>query len=88
MEVKVLGLVDIVTGFCLILLKFNLLKQFALIMALLLLIKSLMFLGDFVSFIDIFCVGVIVFAFIGFFGVITWIAVVWLIQKGIFSLFA
>ncbi|MFH1210012.1 MAG: hypothetical protein V1663_04455, partial [archaeon] len=77
-----------VTGFCLVLLKFNLLKQFALIMAFLLLIKSLMFLGNLVSFIDIFCVIVIVFAFMGFYGVITWIVVVWLIQKGIFSLFA
>jgi len=88
MEIKILGAVDVLTGISLILLKFNLLKQFAIIMAFLLLIKSLMFLGNFASFIDIFCVVVIGAAFFGFYGTLTWIVVVWLIQKGIFSLFA
>lgn len=86
MEVKILGIVDLLAGLSLILLKFNLLKQFALIVGLVLLIKSLMFLGNIASFIDIIAVAVIVLAFFGVYGIVSWISVVWLVQKGLFSL--
>jgi len=87
MEVKILGLVDLLAGISLFLLKFNLFKQFAIIMGIILLVKSIMFLGNIVSLIDIIAVVVIFLAFMNIYGIITWLVVIWLIQKGVFSLF-
>ncbi|MBU2634187.1 MAG: hypothetical protein KJ674_02995 [Nanoarchaeota archaeon] len=85
MEVKLLGVVDLLAAFSLILLKFGLLKQFAIIIGLILLVKSLVFF-NIVGFIDIIAVFVMALAFMGISGIITWVFVVWLIQKGLFSL--
>jgi len=85
MEVKLLGIVDLLAAFSLIFLKFGFFKQFAIIIGLLLLVKSLVFF-NIVGLIDIIAVVVMALAFMGIFGIVTWIFVVWLIQKGLFSL--
>jgi len=86
MFVKILGLIDLFSGIMLILLKFGFLKGIALFFAICLILKALVFITDFTSFIDI-VAGI--FLILGYFGVhnfLSWIFVVWLLQKGAFSL--
>jgi len=88
MVVRLLGLLDLVAAVSLIFLISGRGEIFALIFALYLLIKSLFFLPDFSSFLDLFSGFYISLLVLGIsFGLLGWLFVVWLAQKGIFSLF-
>jgi len=90
MIVKILGLIDIIAGLLIILLKWELFPYLALLIGLSILIKALLFFTTdaVVSMIDIFC---ICFLFLGVAGVyfyFTWLFAIWFFQKGFFSLAA
>jgi len=87
MILKLLGLIDLLAAIGLVMLKYDMFQTFALVLGLLVLIKAIMFFGSFISFIDIACFLVIILASFGVFNFISWIAAIWLLQKGFFSLF-
>ena len=82
---KLFGLLDFVTGLTLIFMYFNLLKVVGSILAIYLIIKGLLFIKNIVSMIDIICGIFILFASLGYFYYLDWVVVVWMIQKGVFS---
>lgn len=88
MIVKLLGLIDLLAAVFIILLRFNIGRSIALIIAILLLIKSLIFLRSFVSFIDILSGVFLLLAIYGHYYFFTWLFVLWLGQKAIISLFS
>ena len=84
----ILGVLDIIAALSLFLLKFSLAPWFAAIFAIYLLIKAVIFFRDFASIIDIFVVIIFVNALLGSFNILSWLAIIWLLQKGILSLFS
>lgn len=86
MIAKLLGIIDFLAAFSIVLLKFGLAEKFAIFIAIVLLIKALLFITDIVSIFDIIAVVFIFLAIFGIFNVVTWIAFFWLLQKAIFSL--
>ena len=86
MIVKILGLVDIISGIALGLAYFGLFEQMAFICGLYLFIKGIIFFGGFASWIDILTAIVFLMIVYGIQGLWVFIFVVWLVQKGIFSL--
>ncbi len=87
MLVYVFGLLDILAGVVLLLLKFKVFLLPMLALALLLAIKSLFYLGDFASWIDLMSVVMILLAIIGYYPLLNYAFVLWLVQKGIRSFF-
>ncbi|MBS3141205.1 hypothetical protein J4405_03615 [Candidatus Woesearchaeota archaeon] len=87
MILKLMGLIDLLAGIGLVLLKYDMFQTVVLVLGLLVLIKAVMFFGSVISFIDIACFLVIILASFGIFNFISWIAAIWLFQKGFFSLF-
>ena len=87
MILKLLGLIDLLAAIGLVMLKYDIFQTFALVLGLLVLIKAIMFFGSVISFADIACFLIIILAFFGVFNFISWIAAIWLFQKGFFSLF-
>ena len=85
MIAKLLGIIDFLAAFSIVLLKFNLAETFATVIAIILLIKALLFITDIISIFDIISVVFIFLAIFGIFNVVTWIAFFWLLQKAIFS---
>ena len=85
MIVKLFGLLDILAGISLFLLKFGFLKYFALVLAIYLIIKGIVFFG-FPGVIDILSGIVIIIAMFGVFNVVYYIFIIWLVQKGLLSL--
>ena len=88
MIAKVFGVLDIIAGITLILLKFSMFEGIGWIAAIYLVIKGIIFLPNIVSVVDIVSGIFIGLAMFGIFNVISWIVAIWLIQKGIFSLFS
>jgi uncharacterized membrane protein HdeD (DUF308 family) len=86
MVVKLLGMFDLLSGIVLILLRFNLIKWVGLFFAAYLILKAILFIRDITSFIDIIAGIFIILAVLGIFNILSWIFVIWLLQKGIFSL--
>jgi hypothetical protein len=86
MIAKLLGIIDFLAALSIILLKFNTAESFAIVITLMLLIKSILFISDIVSIIDIIAVVFIFLAVFGVFNIITWIVFFWLLQKAIFSM--
>ncbi len=86
MIAKLLGIIDFLAALSIILLKFNVAESFAIVIALMLLVKSILFISDIVSIIDIGAVVFIILAIFGIFNIVTWIIFFWLLQKAIFSL--
>jgi len=87
MVLKIFGLLDIFAGLLLFLLKFNIGANIAWFFVIYLIVKALIFFNLFMSFIDFFIGGVFVFAIFGFFNdILALLCVIWLLQKGFFSL--
>jgi len=86
MIVKLLGLIDLLAAVFIILLRFNIGSKIALIIALMLLVKSVIFLTSFVSFVDIVSGVFLLLAVYGYYYFFTWIFALWLFQKGMISL--
>jgi len=88
----VFGLLDILTGMALLGLYFDFfniafLKVIFIFVFVLFLLKSLFFLPNIASFVDLICVAFFILGLFGLFSpFFTWVAVFWLLQKGIFSL--
>lgn len=82
-----LGIVDLLAALSFLLYKWDILF-FPLFFAIYLIVKGLLFLNSITSIIDI-IVGItfIVTMSIGYFGIISWLCIFWLVQKGIVSLF-
>jgi hypothetical protein len=84
---KFMGFLDILTGISLILFNFGLVSgRFMLSFVCYLLIKGLMFKGDVASFIDIIIAVYILFMFFNPITFITVIIMIYLFQKGLFSI--
>ena len=85
MIMLLLGILDLISGIILLVLNFKILV-FAWVLAIYLIAKFLIFM-NFVSFIDLVSGLLMIAAIYGFYPVITWLAVIWLLQKGLFSMF-
>lgn len=88
MIVKLLGLIDLLAAVFIILLKFHIGENIAVIIAIILLIKSIIFLTSFISLIDILAGVFLLLAAYGHYYFFTWIFALWLLQKAFFSLLA
>ncbi|MEM4244741.1 MAG: hypothetical protein QW404_00185 [Candidatus Nanoarchaeia archaeon] len=89
MVVKILGVVDLLAALSILLLKFNIApKIMVLTLAAYLIIKGIIFIKSVTSWADIAAGVIMVAAFYGWFNILTWVAAVWLTQKGIISLFS
>jgi hypothetical protein len=84
---KALGILDFLAGISLVFLKFGLLENIALILGIYLIVKSIIFIKSLASIFDLISGILIVLAAHGMFFPFTWLVAVWLLQKGIFSLF-
>lgn len=88
MVLKLLGLMDILSITALLLFKYGLISQKFLIIAMIyLIIKAVIFFKDFASLIDFGVAIVFALALFGIYNVLTWIAVLWILQKAVLSLF-
>ncbi len=85
MILLLLGFLDLISGVVLLILKFKIFSL-AWFFALYLIIKLLIFV-DFTSTVDFFSGILIILAIYGFYPFVTWLAVLWLLQKGFFSIF-
>lgn len=88
MIVQLLGLVDLFAGVLLFLLRFDLLSTLGVVVGIYLILKGVVFLSNVVSLMDLLAGIVMILASQGYFFIFTWIFVLWLLQKGFFSLFA
>jgi hypothetical protein len=88
MIVKLLGLIDLLAAVFIILLRFNIGGSIALVIAILLLIKSFIFLRSFVSIIDILSGVFLLLAIYGHYYFFTWLFALWLLQKAVVSIFS
>lgn len=86
MLVRLLGIIDLLAAICIVLLRFNIGEKFALVIAILLLTKSVIFLTSFVSFIDILSGIFLILAAYGHYYFFTWFFALWLLQKAFFSI--
>ena len=83
--IYLLGLLDILSGISLVLLRFQLLESIAWFFVVYLTIKGLMFLPDISSFLDLFASLFILLAILGYYPLVSWLFVIWLLQKGFVS---
>jgi len=83
----VLGILDILAGLSLLLVKFNIFPVITALFGLYVLIKALVFLRSFASIVDIIVVIIFIITLLGSFNILSLCALFWLIQKGFFSLF-
>lgn len=88
MLIKILGMLDIAAAVTLLLLRWDMGQILGIILGIYLLVKSMYFLTDVSSIVDIGAGIFLILAAIGFYHVITYIFVLWLLQKGVSSLFA
>ncbi len=88
MIVKLLGLIDLLAAVFIILLRFNIGNKIAFVIAIILLIKSIIFLTSFTSWIDIISGIFLILAVYGHYYFFTWIFALWLFQKGVISVFS
>jgi len=87
MVLKLFGLLDLIAATSLLLLVFGKGEIFAITFAFYLLIKGLIFLPDPSSFLDLFSGFYIALFILGIgFSFFSWFFIIWLAQKGIFSL--
>lgn len=88
MVVIILGLVDLLAAASFLFLKYGFLENWAVFFMFFLIVKGLVFIKSFVSVFDVVCGVFLIMAYFGIYNVMTWICFVWLLQKGIFSLFS
>ncbi|HLC62704.1 MAG TPA: hypothetical protein VJJ21_00120 [Candidatus Nanoarchaeia archaeon] len=87
MIARFLGILDFLTAISIVFLAFGA-EGFAVLMALILLVKSLIFITSFASWIDILSgIGILVCVYSGF-NPILWIVFLWLLQKAVVSWFS
>lgn len=86
MVVQLFGVIDLLAAVSIILAKAGVASGFITIIAILILIKSLIFIKDIVSIIDIIGVIFIFLALSGHFSMVTWLFLVWFLQKGLISM--
>ena len=87
MSKKLLGLIDLLAGISIILLFFGASPGFAIFVAILLIIKSLAFIGAFASWIDLVSSVIIILSAVYGTSIFLWIVFLWLMQKFIFTMF-
>lgn len=87
MFIYILGLIDALSGVMLLTLKFSTPVIPAIIIASLLAIKSLLYLKDAASWVDLVAAFFICLAIIGYYPIINYALSVWLLQKGVGSFF-
>jgi hypothetical protein len=87
MFVKLMGILDLLAAIFMILLKWNIGSNIALVIAVLLGIKSIIFFYNWASVVDLITVGFLILAVFGYYFFFSWIFSLWLLQKAFFSLF-
>ena len=87
MLIYILGLIDVLSGIMLLTLKFATPVIVAIIVIALLVIKSLMYLTDAASWVDLASAFFMILAIIGYYPIINYAFILWLVQKGVRSLF-
>jgi len=88
MVVKLLGIFDLLAALSIILLRFGVAKTMAIALAIYLIIKGAIYIKSVPSMVDIAAGIIMVLAFYGWFSILTWVAAIWLTQKGVISLFS
>jgi len=88
MLAKILGLIDLLGIIAIVLLFLGVGEKFAIFMAILIIIKSLVFITAFASWVDLVMGGIIIVSVIYGRSVFLIIALIWLLQKAILSLFS
>ena len=87
MLVQIFGLLDILGGIALLLSKLGADYHIFYILGLIIITKSLIFFNA-ISFVDVLAGLFLIFTPLVGFGFFTWILIIWLLQKGCFSLFS
>ena len=82
-----MGLADVLAAASLMLLRWNLVKPLAYVCLAYLVIKSFRYFKDFASTLDLLAAITIGAALMGYYGIFSYIMVLWLLQKGVRSLF-
>lgn len=86
--VKILGALDLLGGVLFISLNYGLGEEIALVVAIAIIIKSLVFIKAFASYMDL-IVGIILLAgALGYYYGFIWLFSIWLFQKAFFSFFS
>ncbi len=85
MLIKIFGIMDIIAAAVLLLLKWDIGKIAGIILALYLIAKAVYFMADIASIVDIAAGAFLILAVFGFYHVLTYIFVLWLLQKGVSS---
>lgn len=89
MILKLMGLMDILSVLILLLFKYGIISQkFVIIATIYLAIKGIIFFRNVVSLADFGVAVIFVLALFGVYNVLTWIAMIWILQKAILSLFS
>ena len=83
---KLFGLIDIVAALLFVLLKYSIGESIVWYVIAFLVVKSLMFLRNFVSYLDLVSSVFLVLAVFNVYTAFTWVAMLWLLQKGFFSI--
>ena len=87
MIVKLLGLMDLLSIASLLLFKYGVVPQIFLIAAIIdLMAKGIMFFKNIVSLLDFAVAVIFILALFQVYNVLTWAAMVWILQKAVFSL--
>ena len=88
MIVRLLGFLDFFSGLLLLILQFHHWTALGLWFGLYLLVKGIVFISNVVSMMDILAGIMMILAAGGYTFPFTWVFVLWLLQKGFFSLFS
>lgn len=86
---KLMGLMDLLSIAVLLLFRYGVVSQKVLIIAAIyLMIKGILFFKNIVSLIDFGVAIIFALALFGVYNVLTWIAIIWILQKAALSLFS
>ena len=86
---KLMGIMDILSIVSLLLFKYGFIPQIFLIIAVIyLMIKGILFFRNIASLADFGVAVIFILALFGIYNIITWVAIVWILQKAVFSLFS
>jgi len=83
---KFFGILDILAGIVIILLKFGFMENIGILLALYLGLKGIFFINNLASIIDLITAVFLLMAALDIYFSFTWIFSLWLFQKGFFSL--
>lgn len=84
--IKLLGVIDLLAAIVFILVQWDIGVKIGVIAAVYLIVKSLIFISDFTSWIDLIAGIYLVLVLLGINSTFSFIFALWLLQKGIFSL--